>query len=72
MRVSERQLLVLMDVLVAAVNFKGSFAGYDQKFLQQLYNDLVNQQSGKLVELDHDKPTSVANAYPDLDSSCST
>jgi hypothetical protein len=61
MRVSEKQVLVLLDILQHATNFKYSFAGYKQNYLIKLYMEIMNQQSNKLVELDCETPTSVTD-----------
>ena len=52
MRVSEKQLLMLLDVLKDSLRIKGAFGGYDLQVRLQLTNDLINQQSNDLKELD--------------------
>jgi hypothetical protein len=71
MRVSEKQLFVLLDILKEARNFVGGFAGWQRKFIKDLYFEILNQQNDVPVEVDSDTPTSVSSPTdPDLDSSC--
>lgn len=51
MKLSNRQALVLTDVLKASLAFVHGLGGYSAETLNRLYNDIVNQQSDQLVEL---------------------
>jgi len=52
MKVSEKQLLMLMDVLKDTLAFSNSIGGYDLQTRHQLVNDLINQQSNDLKEVE--------------------
>jgi hypothetical protein len=52
MKVSEKQLLMLLDVLKDTLKIKGIVGGYDPQTRLQLVNDLINQQSNELKEVD--------------------
>ncbi|MDD4804497.1 MAG: hypothetical protein PHN69_04915 [Candidatus Pacebacteria bacterium] len=58
MKISENQLLVLLNILETTLRFAdrkdGSIFGYTQKQRLDTYNEIINQQSRKLVELDKD------------------
>ena len=54
MRLSNKQALILYDLLKTIVtdgNYHG-FAGYKRAFLLKFVEDILNQQSNKIVELD--------------------
>lgn len=51
MKVSEKQLLMLLDVLKDTLKIKGIVGGYDPQTRLQLVNDLINQQSNELKEV---------------------
>jgi len=52
MKVSEKQLLMLLDILKDSLKISGYFGGYDPQTRLQLVNDLLNQQSNELKEVD--------------------
>jgi len=52
MKVSEKQLLMLMDVLKATLGTSDPIGGYDHTTRLQLVNDLMNQQSNDLKEVE--------------------
>ncbi len=52
MKVSEKQLIMLIDVLKATLPIVKPIGGYDHQVRLQLANDLINQQSNNLVETD--------------------
>lgn len=52
MKVSEKQLLMLLDVLKDTLKIRGILGGYDPQTRLQLVNDLINQQSNELKEVD--------------------
>lgn len=54
MRVSEKQLIMLVDILKDSLKIKASLGGYDFQTRLQLTNDLLNQQSNELREVDED------------------
>jgi hypothetical protein len=54
MKVSEKQLLMLLDIAKDSLRIAGFFGGYDPQTRLQLVNDLINQQSNKLKEVDEE------------------
>ena len=52
MKVSEKQLLMLMDILKDTLRIAGPIGGYDPQTRLQLTNDLINQQSNELKEIE--------------------
>jgi hypothetical protein len=52
MKVSEKQLLMLMDILKDTLRIAGTIGGYEVQTRLQLTNDLINQQSNDLKEID--------------------
>lgn len=52
MKVSEKQLIILTDILKDTLCISGNVGGYSQQVRQQLTNDLINQQSNDLKELE--------------------
>lgn len=42
----------MFDILRHAIQFAGGFAGYPTKTLIDVYDQIINQQSNDLVELD--------------------
>ena len=54
MKVSEKQLLMLLDIAKDSLRISGLFGGYDPQTRLQLVNDLINQQSNKLKDIDED------------------
>jgi hypothetical protein len=52
MKVSEKQLLMLMDILKDTLRIAGPIGGYEPSTRLQLVNDLINQQSNDLKELE--------------------
>jgi hypothetical protein len=51
MKVSEKQLMVLFDIAKYSLQIIGGVAGYDEKTRQNLVNDIINQQSDKLIDV---------------------
>lgn len=45
MKITQKQLLVMWDVLRHASCFAGEFAGYSRDTLNKLINEIINQQS---------------------------
>ena len=56
MKISEKQLLMLMDIAKDSLRIAGVFGGYEPQTRLQLVNDLINQQSNELREVE-DIPT---------------
>ncbi len=57
MNVSEKQLLMLMDILKDSLRIDGVIGGYNLQTRLQLTNDLMNQQSNSLREIEpEEKP----------------
>lgn len=54
MKISEKQLLLLVDIAKESLRIGGVFGGYDLPIRQQLVNDVLNQQSNELKETDTD------------------
>ncbi len=52
MKISEKQLLMLMDIAKDTLRLAGPFGGYDPQTRLQLVNDLINQQSNDLREVE--------------------
>ena len=52
MKVSEKQLLMLLDIAKDSLRIKGIFGGYEPQVRLELVNDLINQQSNDLKETD--------------------
>lgn len=51
MRLSNKQAFILVEILRATIKIS-NLSGYDSKTRLGLYNDIMNQQSSKLVDLD--------------------
>ena len=52
MKVSEKQLIMLMDILKDTLKISNVLGGYDLQTHLQLTNDLINQQSNDLKEVE--------------------
>jgi len=52
MKVSEKQLMMLLDVLKDTLKISNTLGGYDLQTRLQLTNDLINQQSNDLKDLE--------------------
>ena len=52
MKVSEKQLLMLVDIAKDSLRIAGNFGGYHPQIRLQLVNDIINQQSNELKEVD--------------------
>lgn len=52
MKVSEKQLMILMDIAKDSLRYPAFFGGYTLQTRQQLVNDLINQQSNELKDVD--------------------
>jgi len=52
MKVSEKQLIMLMDILKDTLKISNVLGGYDLQTRLQLTNDLINQQSNDLKEVE--------------------
>jgi len=56
MIISDRQLLILYNILGNVIGLKSGFAGYSQSMLHQLYNEITAQQSADLIERNPTRP----------------
>jgi hypothetical protein len=52
MKVSEKQLLMLVDIAKDSLRIGSVFGGYTPQIRLQLVNDVINQQSNELKEVD--------------------
>jgi hypothetical protein len=52
MKVSEKQLLMLLDIAKDSLRICGAFGGYEPHVRLELVNDLINQQSNELKQVD--------------------
>ncbi len=52
MKLSEKQAVIMFDVLKHSLQFVGGFGGYTAETLQGLVHEIINQQSDELVELE--------------------
>jgi len=52
MKISEKQLIMLMDIAKDSLRIKGIFGGYEPHVRLELVNDIINQQSNELKEVD--------------------
>lgn len=51
MRVTEKQLLVMFDVLKESCRIHGGWAGYSHETLQNLVQEIVNQQPDTIRDI---------------------
>jgi hypothetical protein len=61
MKLSEKQAIVMFDVLKHSLSFVNGFAGYKAETLQEVVHQIINQQSEELIQLDKE-----------IEESCST
>jgi len=54
MKISEKQLLMLLDISKDACKIEGILGGYDPETRITLVNEIINQQSDELKEVDPD------------------
>ena len=52
MKVSEKQLIMLTDIAKESLRMAGLFGGYDLPIRMQLVNDIINQQSNELKDVE--------------------
>lgn len=52
MKVSEKQLLMLLDIAKDTLKISNPLGGYDMPTRLQLVNDVINQQSNDLKEIE--------------------
>lgn len=65
MKVSEKQLLMLLDIVKDSLRIKGVFGGYEPQVRLELVNDLINQQSNDLKEIDSSPSSSKRHNWHD-------
>lgn len=51
MKITEKQLLMLLDITKASTLLPGSFGGYSPEDRIRLVNEIINQQSNELEEV---------------------
>ena len=51
MKITEKQLVILLEVLRASLRIV-NFMPLDQKSRKEIYNEIVNQQSDELKDID--------------------
>lgn len=51
MRVTQKQLLIMVEVLRDACRVHGGFAGFDHETLEKVYNQILNQQSDRVFDV---------------------
>lgn len=56
MKISEKQLLMLVDIAKDSLRILGPLGGYEPQTRLQMINDIMNQQSNSLVEVDPSIP----------------
>lgn len=59
MKITTKQLMMLLDIAKGSVNIMGTLGGYCQDDRLNLINDIINQQDNILI--DTDKPEAVFN-----------
>lgn len=52
MKISEKQLLMLLDIAKDTLKIANALGGYDMPTRLQLVNDVINQQSNDLKEIE--------------------
>jgi len=62
MKVSEKQLLVLIDALHGSLGFGdgANIFSFTRETREQMFHTIINQQSGVLVEVKGEEPREVA------------
>ncbi len=55
MRLSNRQALILFEILQHSLHVYGGVAGFSNKTLTKLYEDILNQQSSEVVDLESEE-----------------
>lgn len=54
MRITEKQLIVLVEILKYCLGIYGGISNYPHETLVELYTTIINQQSDKLIEVKDD------------------
>ena len=52
MKLSDKQAIILFDILKATIETKGLIGVYYQDFRIRLVTDIINQQNSTLIDLD--------------------
>jgi hypothetical protein len=52
MKISEKQLLMLVDIAKDTLKIMGPVGGYEPQIRLQLINDIMNQQSNSLKDVE--------------------
>lgn len=58
MRLTEKQAIILFDIAKYVMAFVGDVGGYDRSTISKLVDQILNQQSDELIELDRSKDAS--------------
>jgi hypothetical protein len=58
MRLTEKQAIILFDIAKYAMSFVGGVGGYDRATISKTVDQILNQQSDELIELDRSKDAS--------------
>ena len=66
MKITEKQLLMLVDIAKASTSLVGSWGGYRQEDRVRLVNEIINQQSDTIITVKERKSERfVKNDDPD-------
>jgi hypothetical protein len=57
LRVSEKQLLIMFRALEGSLNIVGVDFGYDQATRIEIFKQIINQQSDKLIDVKDEEIT---------------
>lgn len=58
MRLTEKQAIILFDIAKYSMSFSGGCAGYDRETISKIVDQILNQQSDEIIELDRSKDAS--------------
>jgi hypothetical protein len=58
MRLTEKQAIILFDIAKYAMSFVGGVGGYDRATISKTVDQILNQQSDEIIELDRSKDAS--------------
>lgn len=64
MRITEKQLLMLLDIAKASTVLVGVWGGYSPQDRIRLVNDIINQQSNDIQEIKDNPPMSLGFEVP--------
>ncbi len=55
MKITQKQLVMLWDILKSTLNIESSMVGLSQKRRERLVNEIISQQSNEVVEVKSSK-----------------